>query len=756
MEEFQELDWLTVEHKLRTQAFITEDFKFVMVQPKGLKLQLRPHQATLVEAMTAYAMKRYVWIESLGKFAKITGERLVAESGGMVLSEPFGTGKTIIILAVLMLCPVPKKIAESTNFILNVSGNAGCKYNADHASFKGFRHQITRQFKSMIKTPIVVVGASVISQWSSTIREFTTLKVFSIAKVDHLREFYRMFKEATVDKYDIVLVKNGVCTGNFLLDDENAANVPQQRTIINVLGRILRETLVPWAVWDDFDTIQIPSDARAINAIMHVFVSATTKPGEYAKKEAPAYKDISELIRANANPLLNRVYLDKNLFTTFNFRNTEEFTRASMNLPIIRQYMYKYKNSGDAYIGLLGAMGEADANGIMEMLNGDAIGTAANTLGINTTSIADIFQKVLDTKYDRYLHDCKVLDAIDFARKVANGSEEHPKGKHAVSDMDGIRALLVRPASAADIENAIKYTSDALIRMFDEMRTEYIASRENNNRAIERVRSNLREGECPICCVSLAGKEVVIAKCCGIAVCGKCLRGFRPHMGYGKNKKLQGRCANCKADVDLSKDIIYLDNKVDLNALLTARGDEAEAFEKEPAPVEVVPDDTEPLHIDTDNEKIRALINIIHGRVIERKEIEVDIEHLVKGDVDIPFTGSARKVLVFANYNETLDLIRDALDKHEIAYHHLRGTYSEMHNIAKKYKENPDETSVMLVNAQHYCAGLNLQNTTDLVYFHKILDANIASQVAGRAQRIGRKCNLTIHNLLYHNESVGL
>jgi hypothetical protein len=38
------------------------------------------------------------------------------------------------------------------------------------------------------------------------------------------------------------------------------------------------------------------------------------------------------------------------------------------------------------------------------------------------------------------------------------------------------------------------------------------------------------------------------------------------------------------------------------------------------------------------------------------------------------------------------------------------------------------------------------------VFFHKMIDKNIEAQVAGRAQRIGRICNLHMHYLMYNNE----
>jgi uncharacterized DUF497 family protein len=60
--------------------------------------------------------------------------------------------------------------------------------------------------------------------------------------------------------------------------------------------------------------------------------------------------------------------------------------------------------------------------------------------------------------------------------------------------------------------------------------------------------------------------------------------------------------------------------------------------------------------------------------------------------------------------------------------------------------------SVLLINSQQHCAGLNLQMATDVAFTHKIIDENVESQVAGRAQRIGRTCNLNIHYLFYQNE----
>ena len=110
----------------------------------------------------------------------------------------------------------------------------------------------------------------------------------------------------------------------------------------------------------------------------------------------------------------------------------------------------------------------------------------------------------------------------------------------------------------------------------------------------------------------------------------------------------------------------------------------------------------------------------------------------------------SRKVLVFANYNETLNMIEDFLNENKILFIRLGGTYKERADTIVKFKNHGQ---VLLINSQQSCAGINIEFATDLCYFHKIIDPNIEAQVAGRAQRIGRTCNLKIHYLVYNNEN---
>jgi SNF2 family DNA or RNA helicase len=121
----------------------------------------------------------------------------------------------------------------------------------------------------------------------------------------------------------------------------------------------------------------------------------------------------------------------------------------------------------------------------------------------------------------------------------------------------------------------------------------------------------------------------------------------------------------------------------------------------------------------------------------------------MQGKNDVPYTGTDRKVLVFASFNETLEIIENLLKQANIKFESLHGTHNEISQTIKRFQESG---TVLLVNSRTHCAGLNIQFATDIVYAHKITDANIEAQVAGRGQRIGRKFNLNIWYLLFANE----
>ena len=61
------------------------------------------------------------------------------------------------------------------------------------------------------------------------------------------------------------------------------------------------------------------------------------------------------------------------------------------------------------------------------------------------------------------------------------------------------------------------------------------------------------------------------------------------------------------------------------------------------------------------------------------------------------------------------------------------------------------EAPVLLLNASHYGAGLNLEAASHVVLMHR-MDADLETQVVGRAQRLGRTAPLRVVRLVHPGE----
>ena len=103
-----------------------------------------------------------------------------------------------------------------------------------------------------------------------------------------------------------------------------------------------------------------------------------------------------------------------------------------------------------------------------------------------------------------------------------------------------------------------------------------------------------------------------------------------------------------------------------------------------------------------------------------------------------------KKILIFSNYNESFVVIKRFLDEKNLSYLELRGTKEKRDNTIDAYKTGT--VNILLLNTIHSGAGLNLQETSDIILFHKIHEYQ-KIQVIGRANRIGRKIQLTVHCL---------
>lgn len=118
--------------------------------------------------------------------------------------------------------------------------------------------------------------------------------------------------------------------------------------------------------------------------------------------------------------------------------------------------------------------------------------------------------------------------------------------------------------------------------------------------------------------------------------------------------------------------------------------------------------------------------------------------------IELLQTRKDRKILLFANYNETFNKIMVVLTKYGITHSLLTGQASHVAKTLKEFENG--KINVLMLNARFFGAGMNLQMATDVIMYHRF-DKDLEEQVIGRAQRLGRKNKLNIFYLLHDNES---
>ena len=102
---------------------------------------------------------------------------------------------------------------------------------------------------------------------------------------------------------------------------------------------------------------------------------------------------------------------------------------------------------------------------------------------------------------------------------------------------------------------------------------------------------------------------------------------------------------------------------------------------------------------------------------------------------------------MFCAYEETICNIKKHLTTRGITIYQL--TDSQEFNSAelKRFKEGD---GILMLNSEKHCAGINIQETTDLIFFHRLSRDSIEAQAIGRAQRFCRTHSLNVHYLTYN------
>lgn len=104
--------------------------------------------------------------------------------------------------------------------------------------------------------------------------------------------------------------------------------------------------------------------------------------------------------------------------------------------------------------------------------------------------------------------------------------------------------------------------------------------------------------------------------------------------------------------------------------------------------------------------------------------------------------------IVFTNHDAIYRLLFPFLEKEKISYKFLDGgNIRDMDDIIEKYKRR--EFTVLLADSSMYSCGMNLENTSDIIFVHE-MEKSREKQVIGRAQRYGRDGVLNLWYFSYH------
>jgi SNF2 family DNA or RNA helicase len=226
-----------------------------------------------------------------------------------------------------------------------------------------------------------------------------------------------------------------------------------------------------------------------------------------------------------------------------------------------------------------------------------------------------------------------------------------------------------------------------------------VADWENRVKAIEKNMEELKlkydtilEDDCSICYSTI--NRPIMLPCCQNVFCGQCVMKW-----LDTNKT----CPMCRADIK-PKDLVYINKKEDDDG--DSKCDEKVKEFKRPK---------------TKPQTVCDIVSTTHDA-----------------------NGNLKKYLIFSMYDSTFDLIRRELVVHHINFVEISGTKTTRDSKLKRFKDG--DVNIVFLNSRFNGAGINLEMATDIILYHE-MPPSIEEQVIGRALRIGRQGNVTVHHL---------
>lgn len=716
----------------KAATLIIENFQKISHIP-GLKTDLYEHQKRVVMAMVVTELTRVIK----------NGNKSMYYSAGF-LSEPVGSGKTIDILSLILLLKTPK-VLPTINPVVG------------HCSVVGVARI---KNKRILPVTLVFVNPSVVVQWELQVKKYTNLNVFMAANFYGVEKLVNKIYDGSIENYDLVIVKNDKMVNKCVVNPSLIGNNDYFSKLINSsvqqidIYRFISMLEVTWArvVIDDFDNSHdTQTGVRQIPALFTWFVSSTLrgKDGKTVLAETTINKfaEKNPYFESKCNYVLyppSFVTRSTRLYNTINVKCDSALHKVSMEIPHVKYGYVLLRQPDEAIVKRLGYLSGRQIDEIREAINSDAIGQAASLAGTLVVSVYEIYKKILSDNFDKYMKATQNLMFIEHNIKIALARKplkDVPQGHRTIYDESDFNRYKM-----------IEYHYENVDALLEKLRVHNLKIKDSHGKQLARVKSSYSDGECQICNEPFDEKSFIgIEKQCFQVFCGKCALKIT---NFIKGNNQTGHCPCCRAEITIA-DIMIIQSAGQnmLNEENVEDKEEAaekkRAYEREKLGVQNIESDQDKLS------KYEMLIKIINGTADKyRKRVDLAIANTMKGVAYLSET-KTRKVLVFSNFDETLQKIESKLKEENITYWNLRGTPKELATTVENFAECKTRCA-LIINSVTYCSGLNLQMATDLVYFHIINSKSHESQVMGRGQRIGRRSPLNVWYLVYKNELAAL
>ncbi len=106
-----------------------------------------------------------------------------------------------------------------------------------------------------------------------------------------------------------------------------------------------------------------------------------------------------------------------------------------------------------------------------------------------------------------------------------------------------------------------------------------------------------------------------------------------------------------------------------------------------------------------------------------------------------------RKVLVFSQFTEMLDILGKELKKRAVPYSYLSGKTNNRQDVVDTFNNDPT-IPIFLISLKAGGTGLNLASADTVIIFDPWWNPSVENQAIGRAHRIGQKKSVNVYRLI--------